>query len=132
MTVFIDTSAVFDVLHRGTQRHERAASEWRRLVSGSERLRTHSYVVGETVALVQARLGLGAVRAYVDDVVPALSVRWVDEALHGRAVTALLAANNRALSLVDWASFEMMREERIGEAFAFDDDFAKQGYEIVP
>jgi len=31
-----------------------------------------------------------------------------------------------------WTSFEIMRRRGIGTAFAFDDDFARQGFELVP
>jgi predicted nucleic acid-binding protein len=47
-------------------------------------------------------------------------------------VTASLAAPRRRVSLVDWASFELMRRRGIERAFAFDRDFSTQGFEIVP
>ena len=52
----------------------------------------------------------------------------VDAELHGRVTTALLAANRRDISLVDWTAFEIMRERAVTHAFAFDDDFERQGY----
>jgi predicted nucleic acid-binding protein len=57
-----------------------------------------------------------------------LTVRWVDADLHGRAVSALLAADRREVSLVDWTSFEMMRSRGVEAAFAYDDDFGAQGF----
>ncbi len=47
-------------------------------------------------------------------------------------MAALLAAGHRSVSLVDWVSFELMRAERIDCAFAFDADFARQGFATVP
>jgi len=32
---------------------------------------------------------------------------------------------------VDWTSFELMRRRRVVRALAFDDDFVKQGFELV-
>lgn len=59
--------------------------------------------------------------------------RWRGEAgLHRRAITAMLAARRRPVSLVDWTSFEVMRSRGIGSAFAFDDDFAAQGFTVLP
>ncbi len=43
-------------------------------------------------------------------------------------MTALIAAGNRSLSLVDWTSFELMRDEGLNQAFAFDDVFNRQGF----
>lgn len=51
---------------------------------------------------------------------------------HGVAVTALLTAGKRQLSLVDCSSFEAMRRLGITSAFAFDRHFAEQGFEQVP
>ena len=39
---------------------------------------------------------------------------------------------NRDVSLVDWTSFEVMRRLGIEQAFAFNDDFAAQGFGVLP
>ena len=90
---------------------------------------THSSIIVETAALVQRRLGMAAVRTLLDDLLPLFDVVWVDAELHAQAATALLAANHRQISLVDWTSFAVMRQRAIDEAFAFDDDFAQRGFE---
>ena len=95
-------------------------------------LLTHAYVVVETAALVQRRLGMEAVRALVDDTLPAFELAFVDEALHRAATGAMLAAGRRDISLVDWTSFELMRRRGVTEAFAFDDDFAQHGFTVLP
>ena len=99
---------------------------------GGEPLLTHNYVVLETTALTQRRLGGAAVRALHEDLLPLVDVVWVDEDLHRAAVTALLAGIRRRVSLVDWVSFELMRRRGIETAFAFDRDFGVQGFETVP
>src|SRR5437868_4750966 len=91
-----------------------------------------SYVMVETFALVQSRLGMDAVRVLAADVLPLLRVVWVDADLHSAALTALLTAGRRQLSLVDCASFETMRRLNVRRAFTFDDHFAEQGFEVVP
>jgi len=88
--------------------------------------------VVETSALVQRRLGMDAVRALADEVLPALDVLPVDDALQAVATAALLAAGLREVSLVDWTSFELMRRLGLAQAFAFDDDFARQGFATLP
>lgn len=86
----------------------------------------------ETTALVQSRLGLGAVRALRDELAPVLRVLWVDEDLHGRAMAALLAADRRDVSLVDRVSFELMHRLGLTRAFSFDAHFRDAGFELTP
>ena len=56
---------------------------------------SHSYVVVEAAALVHRRLGAQANRVLFESLLPAMSVFFVDETLHGRAVAAFLAALRR-------------------------------------
>jgi uncharacterized protein len=132
VTTFVDTSALFPLVDEG-EPNRRAALGW---FSGSirdaEELVTHNYVVIESAALVQRRLGKGAIRTLLRDVLPAIGIAFVDDQLHARATSAFLAAAGRRPSLVDWVSFEFMRTQGIAQAFAFDRDFAAQGFETVP
>lgn len=131
MTALADTSALYALLDVDDVSHGAAAGAFENLVR-HEGLVTHNYVIVETTALAQRRLGLGAARRFLADVVPSLSVSWVNEELHRAAVSAVLAAGRRHVSLVDWVSFEMMRMLGIEKAFAFDPDFAAQGFQTVP
>jgi len=131
MSVFVDSSALYAVLDRDDVNHPAAATTYESLLEHSTLL-THSYVALETTALVQRRLGMEAARALADDVLPALDLVFVDEPLHRAAEASLLAAGRRDVSLVDWTSFELMRRLGVVEAFAFDDDFAEQGFSAVP
>jgi predicted nucleic acid-binding protein len=133
MTTFVDSSALFALIDEGDPAHAGALAWLEDISAGeSEPLRTHSYVVAETIALTHARLGAPAVRMLVNDVLPACEVRFVDEELHERALTAYLAGLGRRVSFVDRTSFELMRAERIERAFAFDPDFRREGFTTVP
>lgn len=83
------------------------------------------------MALTQRRLGLAAVTALRDEMVPVLQVGWVDRQLHGEALAGTIAAGRRAVSFVDRVSFEFMRRRRLTRAFAFDEHYAEQGFEAV-
>lgn len=133
MTTFVDTSALYALIDEGDPAHA-AAVTWLDDIADAapERLRTHNYVVIETIALTHARLGAAAVRLLIDDVLPACEVRFVDDDLHDRAVIAYLAGLGRRVSFVDRMSFELMRAERIDRAFAFDPDFKREGFETTP
>ncbi len=89
---------------------------------------THSYVVVESVALTQSRLGAAALRRLCNDLLGVIEVGWVGADLHHAALTALLASDSRSVSFVDWVSFAFMREQGIADALAFDQHFARQGF----
>jgi len=118
------------LLDRSDEAHESALNQARKLEKG--KLLTHNYVVVESAALVKSRLGAAAARDLLQGVVPALEIIWVDPSLHGAAVSAFLAALSRGTSFVDWVSFEVMRKHSLDTAFAFDRDFAAQGFITIP
>ncbi len=95
------------------------------------RLVTHNYVLIESAALLQRRLGIAALRSLVQDFQPLLEVEWVTEAQHRAATEALLAAGRKRLSLVDCVSFQTMRALGIRRVFCFDEHFAEQGFEVL-
>ena len=63
---------------------------------------------------------------------PWVNVVWVDEVLHQTAMAGLLVARRRDLSLVDCASFAVMRRLGLRRAFTLDGHFAEQGFEVLP
>jgi len=132
MTVFVDTSALYAVLDRDDAHHDAARAAWERLVRGSAALLTSNYVLLETSALTQHRLGVAAVRAFHQDVAPILRVEWVTESQHRAAVEALMTAARKRLSLVDCVSFQLMREGGVRQAFCFDRHFQEQGFGTIP
>jgi predicted nucleic acid-binding protein len=124
----VDTSALYAVLDREDVNHLPAKNIWIDLLQGQTPLITGNYVVVETVALVESRLGMHAARTFQEDIYPVLGVHWVDEALHAKGINAVLSANRWELSLVDCVSFALMHELGIKDAFAFDVHFSEQGF----
>ena len=132
MSTFVDTSALLAVLDADDQHHPAAKHAWENLVTNESDLVCTNYVLVETFALVQSRLGLEAVRTLQEDIAPLLRIEWIDEQSHASGVAALLIAARRQLSLVDCASFDAMRRLGITTAFTFDRHFAEQGFNKIP
>ena len=132
MTVFVDTSAFLAGLDASDDQHQRAVDTWKRLLETDTPLLTTNYVLLETIAVLQHRGGLSPIRRFLDDLLPALQVYWVSEADHGAALTALLTADRRQLSLVDCTSFLVMRRLVLQDAFAFDPHFVEQRFRCLP
>ena len=132
MKVFMDTSAMLAVLSANDHFHSAAKDAWRDLLLGSAQIVCSNYVLLEIFTLLQSRFGLDALRLFQNDLLPVLEVAWVDEQLHNQAVSSLLVANRRQLSLVDCTSFQIMRHLGISRVFAFDAHFKEQGFEVIP
>lgn len=132
MMAYLDTSALLAVLDASDEYHPPAKELWAKLLTSGAILVASNYVLVETHALLQRRLGMEAVRVFHADIVPLLKVEWVSEAVHLCGVHALVTANRRGLSLVDCVSFEVMRRLGIKDVFTFDQDFAEQGFNCLP
>jgi predicted nucleic acid-binding protein len=130
--IFIDTAAFYALIDAHDPNHGAARLTMERLRVAEASLLTHEYVLVETTALIQRRLGIGALRRFADGLLPLVEVAWVDGHLHAEAREALLAAGRREVSLVDWTSFLVMRRHGVNQAFTFDADFAAQGFEVLP
>lgn len=130
MTVFVDTSALLALLDADDTEHADAVAAWAALAAEGAPLVTSNYVIVETTAVAQHRLGLDAVRSLVREILPVIEVAFIDAAIHEAAVAAFLAAGRRHLSLVDCSSFELMRRREVGRAFAFDRHFREQRFSL--
>ena len=129
---FVDTSFFIALLTKEDRFHEKADSEWKKLIESEAPLNCNNYVLLETFSLLQSRLGLEAVLAFQRDVVPLLSVEWIDVKAHEAGLAAVLTAKKRDLSLVDCVSFEVMRRNGIKTALSFDKHFKEQGFHCTP
>jgi len=132
MSVYVDTSALLAVLDEQEERHAVAHAVWLELLDGEPELVCSSHTQLETFALAQNRLGVDAVRVLDDEICPALTIEWVTKDDHRAAVASLLAANRRQLSLVDCASFTVMRRLGVRRVFAFDPHFQEFGFGSIP
>ena len=130
--IFIDTSAFYAVLDQDDDNHRKAAATWADIIGRNCGLATSNYILLETVALLQSRIGIEAVRVFQSDVVPILRVEFVTPELHAIGVAALLTASKRRLSLVDCISFEIVRSIGLEAVFAFDSHFRAYGFKMLP
>jgi predicted nucleic acid-binding protein len=132
MRIFIDTSAFYALLDRDDTNQEAAASAWTSMLSSDNTLMTSNYILVETCALLQNRLGIAATRAFQEELVPIVNIEYVNPEVHRSGMAALLAAARRNLSLVDCVSFEIMRILGVKNAFTFDPHFKEQGFHTIP
>lgn len=125
MRALVDTSALFELLDEDGTNHARAAAVFTGLAPGD--LVTHNYVVVEAIALTRRRLGADMAVRLADVILPVIAQVWIDEPTH-RAALAAFRARPGGPSLVDQASFVVMRQLGLTAAFAFDRDFEAEGF----
>ena len=127
--IFLDTSAIYAWADVGDLNHHTAVERLQAILESGEELLTHNYVLVESIALLQARLGLAAATKLAKDS-KAFVIEWVDEDLHASGIRELTASKKRQISLVDQISFLVMRHRRVVTAFAFDPDFVSAGFRL--
>lgn len=127
--IFLDTSAIYALADRGDARWKLAKQRFQAVLDAGEALLTHNYVLVESMALLQHRLGLRAALRLARDA-EAFEIEWVDKTLHAEAVRRLARRRKRPVSLVDQLSFLVMRSRGIETALAFDQDFVNEGFRL--
>jgi predicted nucleic acid-binding protein len=127
--IFLDTSAIYAWADTGDPNHRIAVRKLQTILQNGEDLLTHNYVLVESTALLQARLGHAAAARLAKDS-RAFVIEWVDEDLHAAAIVELERSKKRHVSLVDHVSFLVMRRRGVARAFAFDPDFASAGFRL--
>ncbi|MEK7122549.1 MAG: PIN domain-containing protein [Patescibacteria group bacterium] len=128
--IFIDTSALYALADTKDNDHARAKDIFEHLLRSGEDLLTHNYCIVETSALIQHRLGFVLAQAFLQDV-SLFSVVWIDGRMHDNTVLLFTSLKKRKVSFVDCTSFVVMKARGVQRVFAFDEDFAKQGFVLV-
>ena len=131
MNTFIDTSAFFAFLDADDQFHEKARTAFVKLIKLEKTLHCSNYIIIETIALLQNRININAVRAFEDKILAIMNIHWVDERMHDIAISNLLTAKRKNVSLIDYTTFEIMRALGIKKVFTFDDHFREQGFQAI-
>lgn len=131
MTVFIDTSAFYSMMDADDSNHANAKTQWTNLIQNDEDLICTNYVIIESFALIQRRLGLRALRVFQEDILPMVHVEWIGDEIHRQSTFFLFQSAKKSLSLVDCSSFAVMRKMGIQSVFAYDSDFKREGFDCL-
>jgi predicted nucleic acid-binding protein len=128
--IFLDTSGIYALADSRDLHHEEAIQRFERLLESQEQLVTHNYVIFESIALLQARLGLSQALKFARES-SAFEIEWVNGPLHDSALAALQKSGKRNVSFVDHVSFLVMKRRSLTTAFAFDPHFENEGFRLL-
>lgn len=127
--IFLDTSAIYALADKADSNHMTAYGKFEGVLKSGENLLLHNYILLESAALLQARLGLRSALLFLRDA-KSFEVEWVDLDLHEKAAKELERIGKRGISLVDCTSFLVMKRKGVQKVLAFDPDFEEQGFTI--
>ena len=130
MTLFVDTSGILALVDRDDPDHTGVVEAF--ALGRTEALRTHTYIVMETLAVARRRFGAAVAADIVDRVLPAITISPVDAELHAASMADFRDAITSSVSLVDRTSFAFMRREGLDRAIALDADFRTAGFVTLP
>ena len=133
--VFLDTSGWFAALSPREASHEAALAAYGEWIEGGTVLVTTNLVVAEMQILLMRFRGPPEGLRFIDSLYQDAThhVMFVDRDLERSAVdTWLRRFRNKAISLTDAVSFQVMRDRRIRQVLALDEHFEIAGFELVP
>ena len=127
---FIDTSFWVALLLARDRRHPEARALWQ---SDLGPLLSTNHVVGETWTFLRRKDGHRTAIAFLDRIdalqqQSKLALHRVTVNQEDKAWAWLRKHDERTYSFVDATSFQVMRDRRLREALAFDQDFAAVGF----
>jgi uncharacterized protein len=131
MSVFVDTSAFIALIDADNMEYPKARGLWTELLERRESLVTSNYIIVETCALLHNRIGLPAVRFFLETLLPAVLIEWIDVSVHTMGISSLMMSSRKGPNIVDCTSFAVMRKLGIRKAFTLDRHFSDQGFEIL-
>lgn len=137
MRLFLDTSAHVAIEDLDDVNHEKAMEFREQIRLGGtpfRRLYTSNYVIDETLTLLRFHCGHAVAVAFRRALENSklLEILWVTETIEEAAWKIFEKRSDKTYSFTDCTSFALMEAEAIRNAFAFDEHFSQEGYNIVP
>lgn len=130
--LFVDTSGWGNLIDVSQPFHALATDVYRNAKQQSSRLITSNYVLAELVALLESPLRIPRLQAIAflkslrDS--PTVEVLHIDSALDAEAWKLLEARPDKTWSLVDCASFAIIKQQNISAALTNDHHFEQAGF----
>ncbi len=128
--VFVDSAGFLALWDKSDAHHRAALQLQQKLFARRRQFLTSEYVVDETVTLLLVRHSHRAAADFLDtiDRTEAMRLEWIDPPRFHAAAEWFRKHSDKQWSFTDCASFTIMRELRIRDAFTTDHHFRQAGF----
>jgi hypothetical protein len=135
--LFIDTSAFLAIVNDKDKWHGRADEFLNEIKKGKVKFRriiTSDYIIDETLTRIRYAIGHREAVEWGRNILASKVVDriTVDSDTFNEAWKLFESYEDKFLSFTDCTSFAIMRKKGIKKAFAFDEDFERVGFKILP
>lgn len=125
--VMIDTSAIYALLDRSDENHEKAKQRLQNLARENAEVLMTNFLVAETHALLLGRLGHQVARLWLKNL--AWTIEPVQPKDEERAQQIIFTYTDKSFSYADATTFAVMERLAITSALAFDNHFSQYGFQ---
>jgi len=132
ISCYVDTSAFYAYLVRNDRFHGPVSDVLSRAVSENRPLFSSSFVLGETLGLLQFRHGVQAAQRFMTDVYPMVMWRWVDAKMFADVWDIVIGSGRRSLTVVDASAVACIHERAGSVCIAVDTDLTGFGFDVLP
>lgn len=133
--IFVDTSAFKALFDFSDEFHPKAAKFLAKIKNEKLQMITSNFILDETYTLIRVRMGKKPAIQFRQDLISSISILNVLRITIGDEKSAwdyFAKLPGRGVSFTDCTSFALMKRLEMKEAFAFDEDFAKAGFKVLP
>ena len=125
----MDTAGFLALWDRGDEHHKRAAAMQKNLAEAKRGFVTTDYVIDESATLLRMRHSHAAAADFLDAMerTQFVKVEWTDSRRFSAAAALFRRHRDKEWSFTDCASFAVMKELGIRDAFTTDHHFTQAG-----
>jgi predicted nucleic acid-binding protein len=127
--IMVDTSAVYALIDRSDDWHEKAKNLFKKLSEKDVDLILTNFILAETHALILSRIGHELAREWVKNLV--WKIERVKEEDEKRAREIIIAYKDKSFSYTDATTFAVMERLKLNVALAFDNHFTQFGWQCL-
>ena len=132
--VFVDTGGWMACADGADPAHASCMAARDEVLEAGRLLITTEFVVDETLTLIRFRLGLGAAKAWWQQIDGSTRLRWerVENDRFERARQLFFQYRDKDLSFTDCTSIAIMRELKLATVITTDRHFHQVGFDVLP
>lgn len=124
--IMVDTSAIYALIDRSDDCHEKAKYLFKKLSERDVDLMLTNFILAETHALILSRLGHELAREWVKNLI--WKIERVKEEDEKRAREIVITYKDKSFSYTDATTFAVMERLKLEVALAFDNHFTQFGW----